>query len=74
MCILCHYYGDGVLVTRERREAEHSDRRWQCMREITYGRYICVDCQLVGPINHTCTSPRVYDSKKAAHSSSKNRR
>ncbi len=58
MCIVCHYYGDSVLVTKERREAEHPDRRWQCLREISYGRYVCVDCQLIVPNDHVCEKPK----------------
>jgi hypothetical protein len=58
MCILCHYKGDSNLVTRETREDEHRDGFWQCMRMISYGRFICVDCQQVGTRSHVCSAPK----------------
>jgi hypothetical protein len=67
MCIVCHYKGDSILVTRETREQEHSDRVWHCLRRFRGAEvYFCFDCKVFVPDkSHVCDVLPVHPPSSA---------
>jgi hypothetical protein len=54
VCIICHYRSDSKLVPRYRRQAEHPDHHYACVRECADGLH-CVDCRMDRvDANHVC--------------------